>query len=425
MDGVLRVGVVGMGHRGRLGWLRTLALHPQVRVVAVCDAKEALRLEGAAAANLTARDAHADLDELLGRPDTDAIVVAVEPRHNAAIVARALEAGKHVLCEVPLALTLEECWQVVLAAERSGRTFAMAEQTSYSPFVSAWQQLVADGRLGKVIYGEAQYINGKGLDRYWRDARTGARLTWEEARNNPHAEKTHFWDLYHVILYTTHSLTPLLRVLDDRVVKVTCMGTRRPSYFLEEAVGQQVPLPDIEVALMHTARDTILRLAVGFVSPLPGPEPHHWYHLLGTKGEVETGRRRGAGQAGQGVTGAGSMLWLADHYLNGRVEVEWDLSPYDSRAGRAARSGHGGLDYFPLHDFVESVLQGRRPAIDVYRAADLAGAAVLAAVSDDQGAAPMLVPDFRPGPTRRAGEPPAVDDPAQGLPVPRGIAPQR
>jgi predicted dehydrogenase len=413
MAEAVRFGVVGMGARGRQGWLHSLSLHPDARVVAVCDEKEWLARQGAREAGLDERAAHVRLDDLLARPDVDAVVIAVEPRRNADAVVRALEAGKHVLCEVPLALTMEDCWRVVLAAERSGRLCAMAEQTCHTPFAAAWRRLVSTGAMGKVTYGEAQYINGKGLDRYWRDARTGARLTWEQARDNPHAEKTHFWDLYHVILYSTHSLAPLLHVLDDRVVRVTCMATRRPSYYLEEEVGAQVPLPDIQVALMHTAKDTILRMAVGFVSPMPGPEPHHYYHLLGTRGEVETGRRRGSGPPGlaQAYGGSSSLMWLADSYLNGRVETEWDYSPYDPRPGRARvtgnASGHSGLDYYPLHEFVACLQQGGRPTVDVYRAADLAGAAILAAESDEGGATPQTVPDFRPTVQRPAGEPPA------------------
>ena len=423
MGDTVRFGVVGMGHRGRLGWLRTLSLHPDVRVVAVCDEKESLARQGALDAGLDERDAHAGIDDLLARADVDAVVIAVEPRCNAAAVVRALEAGKHVLCEVPLALTMEDCWRVVLAAERGDRLFAMAEQTCHAPFAAAWRQLVAAGAMGKVTYGEAQYINGKGLDRYWRDARTGARLTWEQARDNPHAEKTHFWDLYHVILYCTHSLAPLLHVLDDRVARVTCMGTRRPSYYLEQEVGARVPLPDIQVALMHTDKDTILRMAVGFVSPMPGPEPHHYYHLLGTRGEVETGRRRDAGLPGlaQAYGGSSSLMWFADSYLNSRIETEWDYSRHDPRPGRGPlvgnTSGHSGLDYYPLQEFVACLQRGGRPTVDVYRAADLAGAAIAAADSDDGGAAPMVVPDFRPTALRPPGQPPTREIPVPAAPT--------
>jgi hypothetical protein len=64
-----------MGHRGQ-GWLRTLGLHPQARVVTVCDVIPPLRTAGAALAGLFEAEACARLDDLLGRPDVDAVVVA-------------------------------------------------------------------------------------------------------------------------------------------------------------------------------------------------------------------------------------------------------------------------------------------------------------------------------------------------------------
>ncbi len=401
----IRFGIIGMGHRGRLGWIRTLQHTEHARIMAVADRIAPLREEGAALSGVGPDNAYENVDDMLARSDVDAVVIAVQPINNAGLVVRALEAGKHVLCEVPLALDLVDCWRVVLAAERTGRKVALAEQVSYSPFVYAWKRLIELGLMGTISYGEAQYINGKGLDRYWQDAQTGQRLSWEEARGNPRAVKTHFWDLYHSILYTTHSLGPLMRVLDDRIVRVTGMSTPRPSRFLREVVYEDVDLPDLEVALMQTRSGAILRLAVGFVAPYPGPEPHHWFHLLGTKGEVETGRRRDERKP---LDGKGSLLWLADQHTNSRVEIDWDFSPYDPVANRARSSGHGGLDYFPAHDFVESLLVDRPPTIDVYRAAELAGPAILAGRSEEQGSMPMAAPDFRPGPNRKVGEPPVT-----------------
>ena len=137
-----------------------------------------------------------------------------------------------------------------------------------------------------------------------------------------------------MILYCTHSLAPLLHVLDDRVVRVTCMATRRPSYYLEEEVGAQVPLPDIQVALMHTAKDTILRMAVGFVSPMPGPEPHHYYHLLGHPrrgGDRPPAGRRPRRAWPRRTAARAACMWLADAYLNGRVETS-GTTPRTTRA---------------------------------------------------------------------------------------------
>src|SRR5690348_16149049 len=150
-----------MGHRGRLGWVRTVGRLPRARLVAVADQIAPLREEGAALAGLAPSDAHAHVDDLLARPDIDAVVIAVQPINNPALVVKALEAGKHVLCEVPLSLDLDACWRVVQTVERTGLKFAMAEQCSYAPFVFAWRKLLDEGLLGTISYGEAQYINGK------------------------------------------------------------------------------------------------------------------------------------------------------------------------------------------------------------------------------------------------------------------------
>ena len=393
----VRLGIVGMGQRGRRGWIRALQQINEAHIVAVCDPIESRRLEGAALAGIGAEHAHAHLDDLLARPDIDAVAVVVEPENQADIIVPALAAGKHVICEVPLAYRLEDCWRLVLAVERSGRTFAMAEQVSYAPFVRAWRQLREEGLLGKIIYGEAQYIHGFPANSFWLDAETGRPLSWEEARAHPHARKSRFWTLLHPIWYNPHSLGPLLQALDDRVTRVTCMSTRRQSYAIEE-----IPIPDVEVALMHTEHDTILRIACGFMAP--SAEPHHWYHVLGTGGEVETGRRRADNNA---IEGRGSLLWLANHYQRGRNDVTWSFTDFQPGASQAAATGHGGLDYYPLRDFIDSLLHGRAPLIDVYRACEMAGPAIVAGHSAEQGSVLLPVPDFRPGPARPAGQPPA------------------
>jgi hypothetical protein len=153
---------------------------------------------------------------------------------------------------------------------------------------------------------------------------------------------------------------------------------------------------------MHTAQGAILRLAAGFIAP--SAEPHHWFHLLGTAGEVETGRRGGAGASP--IVGTGALIWLADQYMRHRSEVDWDFTAYQPPAEGAVESGHGGLDLYPVADFVDAILRDRPPAIDPYRAAEITAPAIVAGLSADQDSMPMPVPDFRPGPARPRGQPP-------------------
>jgi predicted dehydrogenase len=394
MADVVRVGIVGMGGRGH-NWIRTMQLVERARIVAVADHVESYRAAGATQAGLDAHDAHVEAAELIARSDVDAVVVAVATEHQPDLVVQALEAGKHVACEVPLAYSLEDCWRIVLAAERSGCKLSYGSQRNYSPFVQAWRKLLADGLLGKILYGECQYIHGFPVEStYWRDRVTGRSLTWTEARENPNAQQTRFWNISHPIKYATPALGPILHTLDDRIVRATGVSTRRPSYYLEE-----VPIPDLEVALLETAGGAIIRLACGFI--VQTPRPHHWWHLLGTLGEVETGRR----STPEG-TPDGDLFWLADHYMLGRQEVKWSHTAFQPGLARARGSGHSGLDYYPAHELVHSILEDRQPGVDVYRAAETDGAAIVAAQSIEQGGVPLPVPDFRPGPHRAPGQVP-------------------
>ena len=389
----VRFGVVGMW-RGR-AWLRTLKLVPRAEVVAICDRFESRRKEGQEITGIGEENAYENLSDMLARDDIDAVAVVVATEVQPDIILEALKAGKHVICEVPLAYSLEDCWRIVLAVEQSGRKFLMAEQQSLTPMAQAWRKMVDEGLLGKPLYGEAQYFHGQPQEKWWRDASTAQALSWEEARGNPNAVKTRYWNICHPIWYTPHSLGPLLQILDDRVVEVTCMATRRQSYYLEE-----VQNPDVEVALMRTAKDTLLRLATGFNAP----NLQHWYHLMGTKGEVETGR--GAVGSGQDQASEG-LLWLAEHHTYARMPVKWEYTTWQPGDPRATSTGHGGKDYYPMKEFVDHVLDGTPVTVGVYRAAELAGAAVVAGQSADQGSVPMAVPDFRPGPDRGPGEQPA------------------
>lgn len=392
----IRVGIIGLG-RG-CTFVRNGKMVKGQRIVALCDRFD-LRLKNAydLAQDPEVR-CYRDHREMLEKADLDAVVIAVAPEDNADLVVEMLEAGKHVLCEVPLAFTIEDCWRVVLAVEKSGLKFQMAEQVRYSAFIQAWRKMVRDGTLGKVVFVEGEYLHGMPGTRFsWRDAETGRALTPEQAQNNPQAKRDRMWNLIHPIRYLPHELSPILHILDDRVTKVTCMATRQQSY-----VYEWLPLSDIEVALMHTEKDTILRLACGFtVNTIMKDSTcgYHWYHVMGTKGTVETNR-----------SNADQMkMWLADSQMKDPAELIWEYSPDDVPAAALA-SGHGGMDYFPYATFIESILKDTPTVMDVYTAADTAAPAIIAGQSAEQGCQCLSVPDFRPGPTRQPGQ-----EPEEGL----------
>lgn len=380
----IRFGIVGLGPRGR-SWTRTIDNVDGARLVALCERFGPLLDEAARIVRDGDVVAHRDFGDMLNSPQVDAVVVTVEPHNQPDIICRALESGKPVICEVPLAYTLEDCWRIVLAVERSGLPFSMAEQLRYSGHVMAWRKMVEGGDLGKILFAEGQYLHGMGPEKFWLDGETGRPLTWEEADAHPNAVKSRMWYMPHPILYLPHELSPLLKVLDDRVSRVTCLGTRGESYYY-----QGFPVPDLEVATMGTCKDTVLRLAAGFNALTPAPV--HWFSVMGTKGSVETNRSEDDTP----------KIWLANGGAKSKTVANWETVLPEA----AARTGHWGLDYFPLADFIDAIRRGRSPEMDVYTAADTAGPAILAARSAEEGGRPFDVPDFRPGPNRSEGSRP-------------------
>ncbi len=381
----VRIGIVGMGNRGRW-WISLLERIKGAKIAALCEKVSPLLEQGLASAQNPEIQGYQDFTKMLQEAELDAVAIVVEPNNNADLVCEALYSGKHAICDVPLAFTLEDCWKIVVAVEKSGRKFKMAEQIRFSPYVSAWKKMVEEGTLGKIIFAEGQYFHGMPSERFWFDTKTGQGLTWEAAKNNPDAEKSRLWDMPNPILYLPHELSPLLKILDDRVTKVVSMGTRRSSY-----VYEGFPVPDIEVALMHTEKDTILRMAAGF--NVPSPRPNHWQHLMGTCGEVETNRSENEKM----------KIWLADNYMCTKEDVDWTYTAYQQAPPEAAGSGHGNLDYYPPADFIQSILQDTSLDMDVYQAAETAAPAILAAVSADNNNKLIDIPDFRPTKKRPAG----------------------
>ena len=142
----IRVGLVGIGHRG-LAWIRNLQRIEGYRITAVCDPIVATHPSAQALLDEPV-PAYPNYEDFLADENVDAVAITVRCEEQGALAAQALEAGKHVNAEVPAAHTMEDCWRIVLAAERSGLVYQLAEQTRYMGFVDAWRDLVASGRLG-------------------------------------------------------------------------------------------------------------------------------------------------------------------------------------------------------------------------------------------------------------------------------------
>lgn len=375
----IRVAVVGLGSRALRGWIPIMQKLRGYRIVALCEEIPALQTRAfVQRPELQGVKMYSHYDEVLADPEVDAIALTVRSREQGAMAAQGLEAGKHVHSEVPMAHTVEECWRIINAVKSSGKVYLLGEQTRYWGFVDAWQEIVQEGQIGKPTYCEGQYLGYYGTQWYFRDSETGEFCTVEDLPKTPNARPTWFMEMP-PIHYLPHELSPMLKVLDDRVVEVTAMSTGPQSYSFPE-----IQQPDIQVALMKTAKDTILRMAAGYTQKVPSARGHHWYHVMGTRGSIEW--KRAAREL--------PKMWRADAQMFDMAEVDWRWersNPHPEAKG----SGHGDADVYPHINFRDAILDGKPLEFDVYKAVDTAAPAILAADSIAQGSTPLKVPDFR------------------------------
>lgn len=151
-----RVAVVGAGYWGP-NLVRNFRNSADWDLVAVCDL-DPLRAEKVIGARSTV-EVETSVEKLFARTDLDAVAIATPARTHAALAIAALEAGKHVLVEKPLADTVEAAEAMIAAADRAGRVLMLDHTFCYTPAVGAIREAVADGVLGDILYIDSVRIN--------------------------------------------------------------------------------------------------------------------------------------------------------------------------------------------------------------------------------------------------------------------------
>ncbi|PTA68564.1 Gfo/Idh/MocA family protein [Deinococcus arcticus] len=198
MTRAVQVGVIGLGAIGQ-SLLKVFTAHPDVQVAAVCDVNADL---AAQTAGPLGASAWTDDRELLNGADLDLVYVAVPPQHHASIALEVLRAGRHLLCEKPLALTLNEAQTMHRAAQAAGVIHALNLPLHADPGIDTFHRLVRDGSLGAVRRAELNLVFPQWPRPWQHNPWIGGRAQGGPIREvGPH--------LFHVILT---ALGPVTRV---------------------------------------------------------------------------------------------------------------------------------------------------------------------------------------------------------------------
>ena len=366
----LRMGVVG----GRFGANFYFSDHPNAEVVAVSD----LFPERREKLMRTYRcfRAYESLEILLRDPKVEAVgIFTGAPDHVRHSVA-ALRAGKHVLSAVPAAMTLEECQELVDTVKSTGLTYMMAETSYYrQPMISA-RKFHAERRFGTIFASEAEYHH-PGLETYFFE---GSQPTWRHGLPP--------------MKYPTHCTAFLVGLTGERLVEVTCHGWGDDSPLLK---GNRYDNPFWnETAFFKTDRGHSFRVAVSWKGALMNTERAQWF---GDKMSFYMEHPHGDGpllvhhKEKQARDDAGFKFKHAD--LEKYEQPKWwetELLPPTLRKD----SGHGGSHTFITHEFIDAIVSGRRPAIDVFAAVAYTAPGIVAHESALRGGELLKIPNFGP-----------------------------
>ena len=162
-DSSTRIGVVGVGGRGR-GLLRLLLSMDEVKIPALCDidvkhlgaAQDQVEKSGRPKPEGYSRNEH-DFERLMSRDDLDAVVIATPWEWHVPMAVYSMKAGKYTACEVPAALTFEECWDLVNTHEQTGIPYMMLENWCYREDNLAVLNMIRRGLLGEIVHCHCAY----------------------------------------------------------------------------------------------------------------------------------------------------------------------------------------------------------------------------------------------------------------------------
>lgn len=388
MADVVRLGIVGTGKRGKAVGAEFKAL-PGCRITALMDRYPACVQSAAEALKLPDAMQFTDYGRFLREAPVDAVLLACSPMEQADMACDAMQRGLHVCTEVPMAFSLAELNKLIAAVERSGCKYQLMEQMRYAGFLDTWKGMVQRGELGHICQAQGEYIHFRRNWGYFTDLDTGEILHDLEPPAGRRVEKT--WR-YHIlgepILYLPHTLSPMLKVLDDRVTRVSCMGTRKRSYTYPDA---NLEWHDVQYALMHTAKDTVLLAGAGFslIHVARGAcGGAHWFEFRGSRGSVESPRH----------VGAGFHVYRGDPEQYKEKGAHYDIVELSEvpliASEEQKRSGHGGKDFRPPMTFIDAIQRDTQPPVDVYVSAQFTAPAIMAAQSARQGGVMLEVPDY-------------------------------
>jgi predicted dehydrogenase len=392
-DRPVRIGIVGAGGRGT-GLLRTMLQFPGVQVPAVCDiaADRAERAQDIVEKATGARpetytQGERDWQRLVERDDLDAVLTATPWEWHAPIMVATMKAGKYAGTEVPAAVTVEECWDLVRTSEATGMPCMMLENVCYFQNALALLRMVREGVFGNLLHAEVGYQHDCRSLMFTGDGK----LTWRGVHGAAKDGN----------LYPTHPIGPVAQWMNinrgDRFTRISSVSTKATGLkqYAADKFGADHPLAqrdyalgDVNTSLLQTENGLTVTLYFDLVTPRPYDLV---FRLQGTKG-IHMGGSDGEIYL-EGTSPKAHTYEPFAPYMEQYAHPLW--TALQEQAGQ--HGGHGGSDYVTIYEFLKAIRNRTPFPQDVYDAATWSAIFPLSITSVAQKGAVVDFPDFTQG----------------------------
>jgi len=388
---VVRIGFVGVGGMGS-AHCRNLLKMEGVDLRAVCDIVpekvERIR-KWWKDAGLKEPDVYTrgetDFKRMCERDDLDLVITATPWKWHVPVAVAAMKAGKHMAVEVPAAVTLDGCWELVETAEKEEKYCVMLENCCYDRSELTVLNMVRKGMFGELIHGAGGYLHDL---RALKFSGTGEGL----------------WRTDHSVkrdgnLYPTHGLGPIAQCMDinrgNHFEYLVSMSTKSRGLreYADKKFGAGSPqgkmkfkLGDVNVSLIKTFNGETVTL----YHDCNLPRPYSRINMVqGTRGIFEGYPDR---IYIEGVSRTHDEWEDFDRYLHDYKHPLWK-----EQGAAATGAGHGGMDYLEDFRLIDALRKGRLPDMDVYDAALWSSVSELSEISVAAKGKPVQFPDFTRG----------------------------
>ncbi len=389
-----KIAVVGLGQRG-LGWVTHILHREDAELVAVCDVYEDRVQDMVNLAKEHGKD-HlikyrvTDYHELLDKEDIEIALLIVSWEKHVDASVDFMNAGIITALEVGGAYSIQDCYRLVEAYERTKTPFFFMENCCYGKREMMVLNMVRQGVLGQIVHCDGAYAHD-----LREEIASGEEIRHYRLRN---------YRMRNCDNYPTHELGPIARVLNinhgNRMVSLVSQSSKAAglAHYIKETRPQETNLEfqqgDIVNTIITCAGGETILLTLDTTLPR---SYSRGFTVRGTKGMY--------------FEDNDSIYLHEDHYP--KYDFDWkplwgnaeqyeekyldDIWKAEHSTGHEGVFGHGGMDELMMNDFLKCIEEGRPMPIDVYDAATWMAISVLTEVSIQKGGMPVEIPDFTNG----------------------------